>query len=115
MNTPPPLPLSNNDKLLAVLCHLSALLGVGLILPLVIWLVKKDDSPVVAEHAREVLNFQLSVLIYSLCSAVLVFVVIGVFMLIAIGIGSLVFAIVAAVKASEGKLYRYPACLRMVG
>ncbi|RRJ97412.1 DUF4870 domain-containing protein [Opitutaceae bacterium TAV4] len=123
---PPPLPpplLESNDKLLAILCHVSGLLGVGLILPLIVYLVKKTDSPIVAAHAKEVLNFHISLVIYALLlipvavlsfflSFVLFFPVISLHAVLVIG--SLVCAIFAAVKAGDGQLFRYPLTLRLV-
>ena len=118
MNPPPleserPMP-SGNDKIWSILSHLSALLGVGLVLPLVVYLAMKGDSIYVRDNAREALNFHLSVLIYCLCCIPLVFVVVGLPLLIIIGIAGLVLAIVAAVKASDGGCYHYPLILRLV-
>jgi uncharacterized Tic20 family protein len=117
----PPLPTATpatapkgNDKIWSILCHLSALLGVGLLLPLVVYLAMKGDSDYVRDNAREALNFHLSVLIYWLCCIPLLFIFIGIPMMIGIAIGSLVLAIVAAVKASDGGCYRYPLTIRLV-
>jgi uncharacterized Tic20 family protein len=111
--TPPPA-ASSDDKIWIILCHLSLLLGVGFILPLVVFLVKRQDSPLTAEHAREALNFHISVILYAIVSALLVFVLIGIPLLIAVGLGSVICAIIASIKASEGKFYRYPLTLRLV-
>ncbi len=110
---PPPVP-SSDDKLWIILSHVSLLLGVGVILPLVVYLVKKDSSAVVAEHAKEALNFHISIYIYAAVCVILVFVIIGFFLLIALSLASLVLAIIACVKASEGTLFRYPMTLRLV-
>lgn len=109
----------------ALFAHLSALLalliGLPFLGPLVIYLVKKDDHPFIADQAREALNFNLSVFIYGvvgfIAMLVLFIVVIGVLLipvLIALGIGWLVFVIIAAVKANSGETYRYPLTIRMV-
>src|SRR5450631_1954058 len=118
MNPPPleverPVP-SGNDKIWSILSHLSALLGVGLLLPLVVYLAMKGDSAYVRDNAREALNFHLSLLIYTLCCIPLIFILIGIPLLIIIGVGSLVLAIVAAMKASDGGCYHYPLTLRLV-
>jgi uncharacterized Tic20 family protein len=97
-----------------MLSHLSALLGVGLVLPLVVYLAMRRESEYVASNAREALNFHISVLIYSLCCIPLVFVLIGIPMLIVLGLGSLVLAIIATIKASNGRCYRYPLTIRLV-
>lgn len=111
---PPPLRPSGDDKALIIICHLSALLGVGIILPLIVYLIKKDESGQTAAHACEVLNFHLSLVIYALCAIPLIFIFVGFFVYAAIAIGSLVCAIIAAIKASEGVLYRYPLCIRFI-
>jgi uncharacterized Tic20 family protein len=103
-----------SDKIWSMLSHLSALLGVGIVLPLVVYLAMRQESEYVAANAREALNFHLSVLIYSLCCLPLVFILIGIPLLLVIGVGSLVLAIIATVKASNGVCYRYPLTLRLV-
>ncbi|MDB6022209.1 MAG: hypothetical protein JWQ04_2066 [Pedosphaera sp.] len=115
-NAPPaaPLPPRGNDKIWSVLSHLSAIMGVGFVLPLVVYLVMKKESEYVACNAREALNFHISLLIYAICCIPLVFIVIGIPLLFLIGIGGLVFAIIAAVKSSDGDCYRYPLTLRLV-
>ena len=103
-----------SDKIWSMLSHLSALLGVGFVLPLVVYLAMRKESEYVAANAREALNFHISVLIYSLCCLPLVFILIGIPLLLVIGLGSLVLAIIATVKASNGVCYRYPLTLRLV-
>jgi uncharacterized Tic20 family protein len=119
--TPPPVAagpstrqLDSTDKLWIVLSHLSPFLGVGLILPLIIWLVKKDDSPIVAGNALEALNFHLSVFLYLLAAWLLAFVLIGFVLLPLVGVVSIILAIVGAVKSAGGEPYRYPFTLRLV-
>jgi uncharacterized Tic20 family protein len=118
MNLPTPQPLlpssSSDDKIWIILCHLSLLLGVGFLLPLIVYLVKKQDAPLTAQHAREALNFHISVYLYGFVALLLCFVLIGIILLPAVGIASLVLAIVACVKASEGQFYRYPLTIRLV-
>jgi hypothetical protein len=113
-NVPPSSSPKGNDKIWTVLSHLSFFLGVPFILPLVVYLVMRKESEYVAENAREALNFHISVLIYSICCIPLVFIIIGVPLLVVIGISSLILAVVAAVKASDGLCYRYPLTLRLV-
>lgn len=105
---------SRNDRLWAVLSHLSSLVGVGFILPLVVYLVMRRESEYVAGNAREALNFHISVLLYGLLCIPLVFVIVGIPLLVLIGLGTLILSIVAAVKASDGGCYRYPLTIRMV-
>ncbi len=112
--TDAPLAPRGSDKIWSMLSHLSALLGVGFLLPLVVYLAMRKESEYVATNAREALNFHLSVLIYALCCIPLVFILIGIPLLIALGLGSLVLAIIATIKASDGQCYRYPLTLRLV-
>jgi uncharacterized Tic20 family protein len=102
-----------------VLCHLSALAGYvipfgHIIGPLVVWLLKRGESPSVDAHGKESLNFQISVTIYAAVCMLLILVVIGIPMLILLGVISLVLVIVAAVKASSGEFYRYPLTIRLI-
>jgi uncharacterized Tic20 family protein len=105
---------SGNDKIWGILCHLSGFLGVGFILPLVVYLAMRKDSAYVAQNAREALNFHISVLLYGVCCIPLVFILIGIPLLIVLGIGAAILAIIAAVQASDGQCYRYPLTLRLV-
>jgi uncharacterized protein len=105
--------VSSDERSLAILCHVLSIFF-SFIPGLVIYLMKKDESPYVAEHAKEVLNFQISLLIYVFVSIILVFLIVGIFLLIAIGIGSLILYIVAAIKANEDVLYRYPLTIRLI-
>jgi hypothetical protein len=105
---------TGNDKIWSMLSHLSAIIGVGIILPLVVYLAMRHESEYLAQNAKEALNFHISIYIYALCCVPLAFIIIGVPMLILLGIGSLILAIVATVKASDGGCYRYPLNLRLV-
>lgn len=111
---PPTVRPRGNEKIWSILSHLSAFIGVPFLLPLVVYLAMRGDSDYVAANAREALNFHLSLLIYSLCCIPLVFAVIGLPLLVILWIGSLVLAIIAAVKASDGGCYHYPLTLRLV-
>jgi uncharacterized Tic20 family protein len=111
---------SSNVRTWTVAAHLSALAGfvipaAGHILgPLIIWLAKRGDSPKIDAHGKESLNFQISMLIYSIISGILCLIVIGFFLLVILHILNVVLVIVASIQASEGKLYRYPLNLRLI-
>ncbi len=94
--------------------HLVPLIGFSFIGPLVIWLIKREEDPFVEEHAREATNFQISIVIYVIISAILILVFIGFLMLAAVGIFAFVAAIVAAIKAANGEVYHYPLTIRMI-
>jgi len=107
------------EKTWGMLCHLSALtvflfpLG-NIIGPLIVWLVKKDESSFVDDQGKESLNFQISFTIYCIIAAILIIVVIGIILLIALGIVFLILVIIAAVKANEGEEFRYPLTIRLI-
>jgi len=99
--------------------HLSALAGYvipfgSMIGPLVVWLIKKDEMPFVNSQGKEALNFQITMTIAAIISIVLIFVVIGIFLLWALAIIDLIFIIIAAIQASKGVDYRYPFALRLI-
>jgi uncharacterized Tic20 family protein len=104
---------SQDEKNIALLSHVLTLVA-GFIAPLVIYLVKKDESEFVKIHAMESLNFQISIFIFVIACIPFVFIFIGFFMMIAIGFAYLVLIIVATIKASEGKIYRYPFTIRLI-
>jgi uncharacterized protein len=111
---------SSDVRTWSVLCHASALLGLffhffgHLLGPLIVWLIKRDLSPEVDANGKESLNFQLSMLIYDIIAGILCIVLIGIPILIALWILNTVFVIIASVKTSEGKFYRYPFTIRFL-
>jgi uncharacterized Tic20 family protein len=119
--SPPPTTSTTSDvRTWCVLCHASALLGFfipwafHILGPLIVWLAKRGDSPEIDAHGKESLNFQISMLIYNLVAGVLCLLLIGFALLFILHILNLVFVIVASIKASEGKLYRYPLTIRFI-
>ncbi len=113
--TPETTPTDSDSRAWAVAAHLLPWIGLGFLGPLVIWLIKRDESPFVEEHAREALNFQISLLIYMIISGILVFVIIGIFLIFVVMIFGIVVMIIAAVKAANGESYRYPLSIRFIG
>lgn len=100
-------------------CHLAALAGFiipfgSVIGPLVVWLMKREESGFVDRQGKEALNFQITMLIAFLISLVLVFVLIGFLLIAAVVIFDLIMIIVATIKASEGEDFRYPVSLRLI-
>ena len=118
---PPPAPATSSDiRTWCVLCHAAALLGLffhflgHLLGPLIVWLVKRGDSPEVDAHGKESLNFQISMLIYDAVAAILCVLLIGIPILIALWVLNTVLVIIASIQASEGKFYRYPITIRLI-
>ncbi len=109
-----------NERTWVVACHASALLGffapgVGHILPvLLVWLLKRAESPAVEEHGKESLNFQISMLLYNIVAGLLCLILVGFVFLAILHVANLILVIIASVKASEGTLYRYPFTLRLL-
>ncbi len=105
--------LSQDDKTFGMLAHLAALAGFvipfgNLIGPLIVWLMKKDQSSWVDKQGKESLNFQISVSIYAIVAGILTLILIGILLLIAVGIFSLVMIIIASVRVSNGEDFKYP-------
>jgi uncharacterized Tic20 family protein len=111
--SPPATTPNSNDRTLAVLAHLGGLLF-GFVPALVIWLVKKDESPYLDRQGKEALNFQIFIAICVVASMILMILVIGVLLLLATGVVNLIFCIIAAVRVSNGGDYRYPLTLRLI-
>jgi len=106
-------PPNSDEKLWAWLSHASFFV-IGLIGPLVIMLVKGNESPFIRRHAVEALNFHISVVIYTIVSIVLIFVLIGIFTLLATFVFAVIVTIMAIIKAASGEDYRYPLNIRLV-
>ena len=89
--------------------------GIGFLIgPLVLWLLKREDHPFIDEQGKEAINFQLTMCIAFLVSLLLVFAVIGIFILPLLGIIDVGMVIFAAVRASNGEHFRYPFTIRFV-
>lgn len=105
------------ERTYSLFMHLT-LLAVHVFIPvvpaLIMWLIKRDQSPFVDDHGKEALNFQISLVIYGAAAAILSAFCIGVPLLIAVYVLAIVGMILAASAAQKGRYYRYPACLRLV-
>lgn len=107
--TPDYIPTSD-ERTLAILSHVLTIVF-PLLAPLIIYLIKKDESRFVAYHSRESLNFQITVFLVCIILAITI---VGLLLLWIVGIASLVLVIIATIKTSEGKLYRYPVNFRLI-
>lgn len=112
--------LKNEEKTFGMLCHLLGFAGVigipfGNILgPLIMWLVKKNESSFVDQCGKESLNFQISLTIYAVVCALLTIILIGFAGLFAILIIDIICIIKASIKANNGKTYTYPLTIRFI-
>jgi hypothetical protein len=112
--------VSKEEQNWAMICHLSALAGFlvpfgNVIGPLIVWLMKRAEMPMVERHGKEALNFQITVAIAFAICIPLLFVLIGIPLMVIVGIGALIMTIMAAVKVSNGDFdYRYPLAIRLL-
>jgi uncharacterized protein len=120
--------LTSDAKMWAMFAHLSALVtgwfGVSFLGPLLIWILKKDESKFIDYHGKESLNFQLNMFIYLVAAGAIGSIVgavtcglgfiLAIPLIAAIVIYSFVMPIIAGVKANSGEYYQYPATFRMI-
>ena len=112
--------VSKEEQNWAMCCHLAALSGFiipfgNIVGPLIVWLIKKDTMPLVDQHGKEALNFQITVTIAMIISFLLMLVVIGIVLVFVVGLGALILTILATVKVSNGQFdYKYPFALRLI-
>lgn len=105
--------VKSEEKLLAAGIYVLSLFF-PIIAPLIIWLLKKEESSFINFHGKEYFNFFISYFVYSVVAGILTFVIIGIFLLWAIGIAALIFSIIAAIKAYEGQEYHFPWIFRLI-
>ena len=109
----------NQTKQWGLFLHLSLLAGfivplAGLVTPIVIWQLKKNDLPGLDIHGKNVVNWIISDLIYMTIGSILCLVVIGIPILITLGIVSVIFPIIGGIKANNGEVWKYPLTMRFV-
>ncbi len=107
------------SRMWSMLVHFSVFAGyaipvAGLLAPILIWQLKKDEFPEVDVHGKIVVNAIISFLIYGAIAGLLVFVVIGVPLLIALGVISIVFPIIGGIKANNGEVWPYPLTIQFI-
>jgi uncharacterized Tic20 family protein len=109
-----PVAQSQDDKSIAMLAHLLGIFS-GFLGPLIIWLIKKDQSAFIDDQAKEALNFQIFAII-CMFGCVVTFCIPPVMILIAIGvqISRIILSIMGTVSANQGVPYRYPVNLRLI-
>ena len=111
---------SSDTRTWCVLCHAAALTGVFLHAvghifgPLIVWLLKRADSPEIDAHGKESLNFQISMLIYGIVAGVLCLIVIGFALLAILHVLNVILVVIASMRTSEGQMYRYPLTIRLI-
>ncbi|XZE54066.1 DUF4870 domain-containing protein [Planctomycetaceae bacterium SH139] len=111
--------MDQETRLWAMILHLSVLAGyavpfAGLVAPIVIWQIKKEQLPEIDAHGRMVANFLISMFIYGVIAGLLVFLLIGFPLLIALSVIGVVFPIIGGIKANNGELWKYPGILSLI-
>jgi len=116
---------SSSERTYALMTHLSPLFGyfalvghipgLSILFPLILWQVRKKDSPFLDDHGREAVNFQISVGILGLAAWSLVLCGIGFVLVPPLFVFSVTCVVMAALAARRGEFYRYPCCIRLLG
>jgi hypothetical protein len=112
--------ISKEDQNWAMWLHLSQLAGymlvplVGLVVPIVIWSMKRTESPFVDDNGKMVVNWLISAAIYWAIGIVLSFILIGLLIIIPLYVIGIVFPIIGAVKAAQGEIWNYPLTIRFL-
>lgn len=111
--------ISDAEKQYAMFIHISQFAGViipglGWILPLVLWLTRKDTSSYIDANGKIVMNWIISCFLYAIGASILIFILIGIPLLIALGVCSLVFTIIGAIRANEGIIWAYPLSIKFI-
>ena len=96
---------TDEERQMAMFCHLGMLLG-GFIIPLIIWMMKKDESRYIERHGREALNFAISLFIYYAVTCGCAAIILGPF--------TIYWCIMAGMEANKGRMYHYPMCIHFM-
>ena len=112
-STAPPAGTDRETNQWAMFIHFSMLAGwvvplAGLIVPIILWQLKKDDLPGIVPHAHIVMNWIVTSLLYAVISFILIFVLIGFLGFIALALVTIVYAVIGGLKANEGEVWEYP-------
>ncbi|RKZ34240.1 DUF4870 domain-containing protein [bacterium] len=109
----PDVEITSDEKNMALLAHILGIV-LSFLGPLIIWLIKKDESKFIDHHGKEALNFQLTMLIAYIVGGILTMVVIGACIMLAVWVLIIVYSIIAAMAANKGEWYKYPLTIRFI-
>ena len=106
-------------KSFCMLMHLSQLASfiipvAGLALPIIMWATNKDKSPQVDAHGKNILNWMITLFIAYIIGFILIFILIGFVVLLALVVTNIIFAIIGAIKANDGVLFKYPFAIQFI-
>ena len=108
---------SASERTYATFTHLTLLLAhaaIPVVPALIMWLIKRKDSPYLDDHGKEAVNFQISLVIYFFISAILSAILIGFALMALVYVLGMVGMIMGAVAGNRGEYFRYPMCLRLI-
>jgi uncharacterized Tic20 family protein len=111
----PALPIIDStpdDRTMAMLCHIGGAIG-SFLIPLIIWLIKKDQSKFVDDQGKEALNFHITILIAHLIGGITLCFTFGIINMV-VWVLALVFGIIGGLAAQKGEVYRYPFAIRLI-
>jgi uncharacterized protein len=109
-----PQAMSDSDqRLWASLGHFGGII-LGFVAPLIVMLIYGEKSPYVKRHSTEALNFQITMAIAHVVSAILWIVLIGILLTFALVVVNIIFCIMGGMAAQKGQEYRYPVNIRLV-
>lgn len=113
-------PALKEDRQMLMLMHFSQLLFIatavgGIIVPIILWQLKKDEIHNMDEQGKEIVNFQISLFIYYIACLPLIFLLIGIPLLGAVALINIIFPIMYGIKANNGEEFiRYPLTIRFI-
>jgi len=109
------IPFDENDdtKFWLLTLHLSNFISIP-IFPLIIWAMKKDENPEIDRQGKDVINFQISMMIYLFVSAFLVFILIGIIFLLLLALYITAITIINSTKVVMEKDYKYYLSIRFI-
>ena len=110
---------TNDQRQMGMFLHLAQLANVilfpvGIIVPIVIWQTQKDKIPGLDAHGKMVANWMISMTIYMVISIILIFFIIGIFMICAVLLMGIIFPIIGGIKANNGELWEYPLTIKFL-
>lgn len=108
-----------DEKQMGLFLHLSQLVNIvipfgGVIAPIIIWQMKKDEIPALDAHGKMIVNWLISSLIYLVVSGILMIIVIGILGLLAVALMGVIFPIIGGIKANNGELWDYPLTIKFL-
>jgi uncharacterized Tic20 family protein len=106
-------PENDSARSMAMLIHLLAIFT-GWLVPLILWLVKKDESPFINQQGKEVVNFELTLMIGVVAGIATACIFVGFIILLGVSVVNIVFGIIGTIAVNKGQPYRFPVCIRFI-